>query len=341
MVEIPNPHDRFFKELFSQRETAADFVRHYLPEAFVAQLDLTRLTIVKESFIDEELRQYFSDLLLRVRLKQGRAVFIYLLLEHKSKPDEFVALQLLVYLAQIWRPFLGKRTKPLPLVFPIVFYHGTASWKANRNFQSLCDFTGLEMLREYLPGFQYHVCDLSKLEINRGGARLRAGLLALKYVASAELPQRLREIFAAAKGLPKRLVMGYIKTILKYLLGAKTVLKPETIKPEVDAAFPEQLEEIMRSVAEVWIKEGEQRGEERGKQIGEQIGEQREAAKLALRQLHRRFGILGAELDERIRALVTEQLENLSEALLFFTTKDDLLNWLQINANSQSNEAAR
>ena len=326
---LPNPHDRFFKELFSQHETAVDFVRHYLPEDFVATLDLSRLTIVKESFIDEDLRQYFSDLLLRVRLKEGKAVFIYILLEHKSASDEFVALQLLLYLAQIWRPFLRKRSKPLPLVFPVVFYHGATSWKVSRSFQALCDFTGLEMLREYLPEFQYHVCDLSKLEINRGGARLRAGLLALKYVASAELPQRLREIFAAAKQLPKRLVLGYTKTVLKYLLGAKTVLKPETIKPEVDAAFPEQLEEIMRSVAEVWIKEAEQQGA------------QREAAKLALRQLHRRFGILGAELDAQIRALVTEQLENLSEALLFFTTKDDLLNWLQINANSQSNEAAR
>ncbi len=331
MAEIPNPHDRFFKELFSQRETAADFVRHYLPEDFVAALDLSRLTIVKESFIDEEMRQYFSDLLLRVRLKEGKAVFIYVLLEHKSKPDEFVALQLLLYLAQIWRPFLRKRSKPLPLVFPIVFYHGAASWKASRNFQALCDFSGLEILRELMPEFRYHVCDLSKLEINRGGARLRAGLLALKYVASAELPQRLREIFAATKQLPKRLVMGYIKTVLKYLTNADTTLKKEVVRAEVNQAFPEEQGEIMKSLAKQWIEEGEQ--------IGEQRGAQREAAKLALRLLHRRFGILGAELDEQIRALATEQLENLIEALHVFTTKDDLLAWLQTQVSEPSNKA--
>lgn len=43
--EFPNPHDRFFKELFSQQETVVDFVRYYLPEDFVETLDLSELEI--------------------------------------------------------------------------------------------------------------------------------------------------------------------------------------------------------------------------------------------------------------------------------------------------------
>lgn len=57
MPDLPNPHDRFFKELFSQLDTVTDFVQYYLPEHFVALLDLRHLEIVKESFIDEDLRQ--------------------------------------------------------------------------------------------------------------------------------------------------------------------------------------------------------------------------------------------------------------------------------------------
>lgn len=326
--ELPNHHDRFFKELFSQRETAADFVRHYLPEDFVAQLDLTRLTIVKESFVDEELRQYFSDLLLRVRLKEGRAVFIYLLLEHKSKPDAFVALQLLVYLAQIWLPFLRKRSKPLPLVFPVVFYHGAQPWRVSRSFQSLFDFTGLETIRELVPEFQHHVCDLSKLEINKGGARLRAGLMALKYAATEELPRRLREILTTLRQLPERLMMGYTKTVLKYLTNPETYLTKKIVRLEVDSVFSDRKDELMRGLADTWIKEGEQRGE------------QREAAKIVLRQLQIRFGILGAEIDEHIRALATKQLESLGEAQLYFTVKDDLLAWLQKHPAKPSNQRA-
>jgi predicted transposase/invertase (TIGR01784 family) len=333
--DVPNPHDRFFKELFSQRDTAADFVRHYLPEDFVSRLDLSRLTVVKESFIDEALRQFFSDLLLRVRLKDGKAVFIYILLEHKSEPDAFVGLQLLMYLTQIWRPYLRRRSKPLPLVFPVVFYHGVQSWNVSSSFQSLFNFTGLEMLRPLLPEFQYHLCDLSKLDINRGEARLRAGLLALKYIASAELPARLREIFTTVKELPKRLVMGYIKTVLKYLTNDEAKLRAEDIRQEVNHAFPEEQEEIMKSLARQWMEEGEQIGEQRG----EQKGAQREAAKLALRLLHRRFGILGAELDEQIRALATEQLEELIEVLHSFEVKGELLAWLQANSSGQPAEA--
>ncbi|MEP7336131.1 MAG: Rpn family recombination-promoting nuclease/putative transposase [Acidobacteriota bacterium] len=326
--EFPNPHDRFFKELFSETETVVDFVEHYLPQEIVAATDLATFEIVKDSFVDEELRQYFSDLLLRVKLKNGGEAFIYILLEHKSAPDEFVALQLFLYLARIWQPNLRSRTKPLPVVFPVVFYHGEEEWNVSSDFSALFDFTGLEILREYAVGLKYHLCDLSKIEITEGEPRLRAGMTTLKFIASDELPERLRGIFETIKQLPKPRVMGYIRTVLKYLSNTKHKLTQEIVRLELDAAFPDEKGDFMQTWAEEWIQEGEQRGELRGELRGEQRGKQEEAAKLTLRLLHRRFGILEAELDERIRSLSTEQLENLSEALLDFTAKSELLVWL-------------
>jgi len=316
MPDLPNPHDRFFKELFSQLDTTTDFVRYYLPEHFVALLDLRQIEIVKESFIDEELRQYFSDLQIKVRLKRGGEAFIYILLEHKSSPDDLVALQLLVYLAQIWRPNLRGKIKPLPLIFPVVFYHGEENWKVSRSFNALFDFTGMESLREHAPEFKYHLCDLSKIEVNKGEARLRAGLTTLKYVFSSELPSKLKEIFNLIKQLPEAHVLGYIWTVLNYLSYKTHKVAPEIVRAELETAFPEEEGDIMKTLAETWLEEGEQKGE------------QKEAAKLTLRQLHRRFGILEAELDERIRSLSTGQLENLSEALLDFNAKNDLIVWL-------------
>lgn len=322
--DFPNPHDRFFKELFSETETVADFVRYYLPESLVAAIDLATLEVVKDSFVDEDLRQYFSDLLLRVKLKNGGEAFIYILLEHKSTPDEFVALQLFLYLARIWQPNLRGKTKPLPLIFPVVFYHGEAEWNVSREFSALFDFTGLEVLREYVVGLKYHLCDLSKIEITKGEPRLRAGMATLKFIASPELTARLREIFVTVRQLPGERALRYIRTVLTYLISPPRKLAREVIKSEVKTVFPDQEGEIMLSLAEEWILEGEQRGERRG----EQRGEQKEAAKLTLRLLHRRFGILEANLDEQIRSLSTEQLENLSEALLDFTAKSELLVWL-------------
>jgi hypothetical protein len=206
------------------------------------------------------------------------------------------------------------------LAFPVAFYHGEENWSVSRSFNALFDFTGLESLREYAVDFKHHLCDVSKIEVAKGEPRLRAGMTTLKYGRSDELPSRLREIFETVKQLPEGRISGYIRTVLIYLINVKNNLTWEIIELELDTTLPEQKGEIMKSLAEKWLEEGEQKGV--------QIGAQQEAAKLTLRLLHQRFGILGAELDERIRSLSTEQLENLIEALSSFTSKDDLLAWL-------------
>lgn len=65
-----------------------------------------------------------------------------------------------------------------------------------------------------------------------------------------------------------------------------------------------------------------------GVQQGLQQGLQREVA-LVLRQLERRLGPLSPELRAQLQQLSISQLENLGEALLDFSSTQDLLNWLQ------------
>ena len=324
MQELPNPHDRFFKELFSRLTSARDFIRHYLPASVAAALDLRTLTVVKESFIDEELRHYFSDLLLHVRRKQGGDVLIYLLLEHKSVPDVMVALQLFLYLARIWQPHFLDKQKPLPLVFPVVFYHGKEKWNVSQQFSGLFDFTGVEPWREFVPEFKYHLCDLSKIKVEKGEPRLRAGLTTLKYVFSRELPSHVSEIFHLIKLLPQHYRFLYLKTVLTYLLQAAQRLQPETIQLGLHETFPEHERVLMQTIANQWMKQAEKQG----LQQGLQQGAQQQAAATALRQLQRRVGKLDTRLQKRIRLLSTAKLDVLSEALLDFTTKKELLDWL-------------
>lgn len=49
---------------------------------------------------------------------------------------------------------------------------------------------------------------------------------------------------------------------------------------------------------------------------------------MALRQLNRRSSNLDPRLEERTRGLSYEQLENLGEALLNFSSEADLVGWL-------------
>ena len=65
------------------------------------------------------------------------------------------------------------------------------------------------------------------------------------------------------------------------------------------------------------------------KEEGRQEGRQQEAANLILRLLLRRFGELSEDLRGRISNLPLSVLEDLSEALLDFSSLDDLSTWLE------------
>ena len=61
------------------------------------------------------------------------------------------------------------------------------------------------------------------------------------------------------------------------------------------------------------------------RELAKQEGEQR----LIIRQLNRRIGEIESSLIQRVQTLSIEQLEELGEALLDFTSIEDLENWLQ------------
>ncbi|MGJ5634186.1 Rpn family recombination-promoting nuclease/putative transposase [Nostoc sp. CALU 1950] len=65
-----------------------------------------------------------------------------------------------------------------------------------------------------------------------------------------------------------------------------------------------------------------------GIEQGIEQGRREEALSVVMRQLPRRIGIVAPELRSQIEALSLTQLEDLSEALLDFSTATDLINWL-------------
>ena len=102
MSDLKNPHDSFFKELLSLPQNARDFLRYYLPADVVAEFDLRRLELVRDAFVDDSLKEHLADLLYRVKLKHGDDAFVFVLFEHKSAPDVWVAFQILRYIVRLW-----------------------------------------------------------------------------------------------------------------------------------------------------------------------------------------------------------------------------------------------
>lgn len=64
-----NIHDVFVRESFSDSERAVAFFERYLLETIVNHLDLETLTVLKETYINETLKEHFSDLVFEVSLK--------------------------------------------------------------------------------------------------------------------------------------------------------------------------------------------------------------------------------------------------------------------------------
>lgn len=134
---LRHPHDVYFKSLFGDLKTAREFFKLYLPTELVAALAWRTLELDKDTYVNERLREYFSDLVFRVRCKDGGAALLYLLLEHKSTPERWTPLQLLGYLFEIWERAKQSCGAKLPLILPVVVYHGHRRWNVPLSFQVL------------------------------------------------------------------------------------------------------------------------------------------------------------------------------------------------------------
>lgn len=75
----PTPHDATFRQFLTQPEIARDFMELHLPAELRAICDLTTLKLESGSFVEDDLRQYFSDVLYSLKPPAATATFTCLL----------------------------------------------------------------------------------------------------------------------------------------------------------------------------------------------------------------------------------------------------------------------
>ena len=318
-AELRNPHDRFFKELWSRIAVGQDFLRAYLPADLTALLDLDTLELTKDSFADNSLRTHYSDLLYQVKRQDGGDGFVYLLLEHKRTPERLTAFQLLRYVVRIWERVLaqvpGKIS--LPPIIPVVVYHGDTPWPHGQTLQAALTFP--EALARHTPDFRYVLCDLTGLaetEI-RGAVLLRVGLLLMKHISDPRLGERLPEVFGLLRELgDQRTVLSALETLLRYLAAAAETVSEEDLHRALGAALSEPEDTLMATLAQQWLEQGREQGQEEGRLEGEY--------RLLTKQLENRFGTLPKPIDERLKAARAEQLEQWAVRLLSARSLDDI-----------------
>jgi hypothetical protein len=163
---MSGPHDLFVRYTFDHPERAAAELRAVLPPEVVAQVDWSSLHRESGSVVDAELRERQSDLLFSARLHGGQPLLLYLLLEHQSSVDRWMAFRMLHYVMrqlERWRQQHPESEK-LPIILPVVMYHGPEGrWTAVRRMEELFELPeeALEIWRERVPRFEYLLDDLT------------------------------------------------------------------------------------------------------------------------------------------------------------------------------------
>ena len=143
------------------------------------------LTPHDASYVDRRLRQLHSDIVYRAELDSGRPLFLNVLFEHQSTPDRRMAWRLYRYMGRIWEDWLDEMgdRQPLPLIFPMVLYHGRSEWTTARNFNELFDPRYRRAMASYIPSFLYDLHDLGGEpdDALEGVALLQLTLLLFKH----------------------------------------------------------------------------------------------------------------------------------------------------------------
>ena len=122
----PMSHDGIFKRFLTEIEGAKDFFDFHLPQNIKSLCDFSTLALTNSSFIDKQLRSRISDVLYSVQTTKGKG-YIYIMIEHQSTADKLMAWRMMHYAFLAMNQHLEQGHKTLPLVVPILFYHGKRS----------------------------------------------------------------------------------------------------------------------------------------------------------------------------------------------------------------------
>ena len=332
------PHDSLFRYVFSDPQNAEGELRAALPAEVVSRLDWSTLRVVDGTLVDEEARHLYSDLIFEVAVAKVKTpVMLYVLLEHQSRSDPWMALRLLRYMARLWGRWL--RTHPgatkLPAILPLVVHHDAVRWSAPRSFHELVDLPA-ELLREvgtYVPSYRYRVDDLSEQGVAELAARALTpqARVALACLARARhsadllaelelLAEDVRVLVTGPEGI------AAFGAVVSYILSV-TDEAPERLREYAEQFGPPGVEGYMtgaEQLTEQVRKQALRQGRAEGRAEGREEGRAEGRAELLIALLRSRFGALSAEHEASLRAATAEQLDRWAARVFTVSSVDEL-----------------
>lgn len=264
----PTPHDATFRQFLTQPDIARDFMELHLPAELRAICDLSTLKLESGSFVEDDLRQYFSDVLYSLKTTAGDG-YIHVLVEHQSTPDKHMAFRLIRYAVAAMQRHLEAGHKKLPLVIPVLFYTGKRSpYPYSTRWLDEFDDTALagKLYSSAFPLVDVTVIPDDEIAGHRSMAALTLLQKHIHQRDLSELVDRLAPILLAGYLSSSQV----ISLVHYYIVQAGETSDAEAFVRELAQRVPQHGDALMTIAQQL-----EQKGIEKGIQQGIQLGEQR------------------------------------------------------------------
>lgn len=244
----------------------------HLPADLRAICDLSTLKLESGSFVEDDLRQYFSDVLYSLKTTAGADGYVHVLIEHQSSPDKHMAFRLIRYAIAAMQRHLDAGHKKLPLVIPVLFYTGKRSpYPYSTNW--LQEFDDPALAEKLYTG-DFPLVDVTVIpdEEIMGHRSMAALTLLQKHI-------RQRDLADLTDRLSAILLAGYLSSpqvisLIHYIIQAGESADAQAFVRELALRVPQHEDELM-TIAQQLEQKGIEKGIEQGIQKGIQLGEQR------------------------------------------------------------------
>ena len=229
--------DNSSKLIFSDNILSSQFLRDYADMDILRYIQPEDIEDVSERYVPLYSTERESDTVKKVNISKylnltteekeslnplDLPLYVISLVEHKTKVEYNVAMQLLRYMVHIWEDYekemnrlypgiSSRKDFRYPPILPIVYYEGTAGWTAPLDLADriLCG----ELLGKYLPHFQYQLITLhsiSNTDLLAKGDEISLAMLINKIQTPEDM--------SAFVGLSGEQVDGILKDTPEHLL---------------------------------------------------------------------------------------------------------------------------
>ncbi len=300
-------HDGLFKSFLTVPETAKDFLDAHLPGHIKQICNLDTLQLQSGSFLEDELVPYYSDVLYSMETASGVG-YVYALVEHQSSPDKHMGFRLMRYAIAAMKQHLDAGNETLPLVVPLLFYHGkTSPYPYSTNW--LDEFENPEIAQS-LYGQPFPLVDVTVIPDDEIIRHKRVALLELvqKHVRQRDLLDFTDTLVTLL--LERLITSKQLDSLVEYLLRVGETSNLEDLMrtlakqvPEHEERFMTVAEQLEARGREQGLKQGLQQGRQEGEELGRKQGSQETQLAIAKK-------MLSAGIDITLVAQTTELTED-------------------------------